>query len=54
VREAAVVALLPHATPDDVTLLYEYLNQHRRDDPDVVNAVRERATELESALMDAP
>lgn len=49
-RQTAVTALLPHATPEDVTLLHEYAASHTGDDPAVLAAVRDRTTELESAL----
>jgi hypothetical protein len=49
-REAAMAALLPYATPEDLTLLHEYVSWHGADDPALVESVRSKALELEGAL----
>jgi len=49
-RESALNALLPYATPEDVTLLHEYVTTHGKDDPALLTAVREKTTELETDL----
>jgi len=51
-RESALGALLPHATPEDVTLLHEYVTTHAKDDPALLAEVRDKTTELEAALQD--
>jgi len=50
VREAAMIALLPHAKLDDLTLLYEYVTSNSEDDALVIDAVRERAQGFETFL----
>ena len=50
VRQAAIEALLPHANPDDLTRLHEYVAVRTDDDPRVVELVRARAIELEELL----
>jgi hypothetical protein len=50
VREAAVFAFLPYATPDDIAALREYVGLHDGDDPAVLDAIRERVLELEAAI----
>jgi HEAT repeat protein len=49
-REAAMAALLPYATPDDLTLLHEYVALHGEDDPALVESARSKALELETLL----
>ncbi len=49
VREAALAALLPHAGPDDLTLLHEYVMARRRPSA-LLEQVRARTAELEMAL----
>jgi len=51
-REAAMLALLPYTTPDDLTLLHEYPAVHADDDAEVLAAVRERGAELEEFLLE--
>jgi HEAT repeat protein len=46
-REAAAQGLLAVATPDDVSILFEYLTDHPKDDPATLRAVREVASTLE-------
>ena len=51
VREAAVRALLPYAAVEDLTALYDYLDSHGpTDDPQVLELIRTRATQLETVL----
>jgi hypothetical protein len=50
VREAAMVALLPHTKLDDLTLLYEYVTSNSEDDALVIDAVRDRAQGFETFL----
>ncbi len=50
VRLAAVRALLPVATVDDLTALYEFAGTHAGDDPATTRSVQEAATLLEKAL----
>jgi hypothetical protein len=50
VREAAMAALLPYATSDDLTLIHEYVGLHADDDPVLVDSVRSKAIELETQL----
>ncbi len=52
VRLAAVRALLPVATVDDVTVFHEYVSAHADDDPATVKAATDAATKLEK-LIDA-
>ncbi len=50
IRLAAVRGLLPHATVDDLTVLYEYYGNHADDDPETMEQVRQTALELEQRL----
>jgi len=50
VREVSMAAFLPWAVTDDLTMLYEYLEQHPKDDPAVLEAIKEKALELEAKL----
>lgn len=49
-RTAALRALLPRATVDDLSALHEYVYAHPDDDPDLVAAAREAALEMERVL----
>jgi hypothetical protein len=49
-RTAAMRALLPHATFDDLSTLHEFPVLHPSDDPSLLQSIRERATSLELGL----
>lgn len=50
VRLAAIRALLPVASPDDLTVFYVYLTEHVDDDPATAQAVRAAASVIEEKL----
>ena len=50
VREAAVDALLEISSPNDLTLLRDYVAAHADDDPAVLERVRARTSELEALV----
>jgi HEAT repeat protein len=50
VRLAAVRAILPVASPDDLTALYVYLTDHADDDPATSQSIRAAAAMIEEAL----
>jgi hypothetical protein len=54
VRRAALDALLPVAQPDDLTRLYEYLDRHGDEDPELARHIRARAVEIEQRVAEAP
>jgi hypothetical protein len=47
VRLAAARAMLPVATPDDLTAFYVYLSEHENDDPGTSQAIRAAAAVIE-------
>jgi len=47
VSSAAVEALLPHARPEELTALYEYIDRHGTTDPELTEKIKARAVELE-------
>ena len=47
VSSAAVEALLPHARPEELTALYEYIDRHGATDPELTEKIKARAVELE-------
>lgn len=47
---AALRALLPRAGTDDLTLLYNYVDLHGSEDPELLRLARDRAMELELEL----
>ncbi len=51
IRHAAIEALLPRTSLNDLTILHEYVYMHPDDDPEMLAKVRDRAMLLES-LMD--
>lgn len=50
IRETAARALAVSSTPDELRVLYEYLTDHPDDDPETLEAVRQRAELLEAEL----
>jgi hypothetical protein len=50
VQRAAIEAVLPLMEPTDVTLLYEYVETHPTADPELLQRIRDRASELERTL----
>ena len=50
VRHASIDALIPRSSVEDLTILYEYIAQYPRDDPERIESVIQRAIVLESAL----
>jgi hypothetical protein len=50
IRGAAIDALLPVSSVNDLTILYEYIAQFPEDDADRVDRVLQRATQLEAIL----
>jgi hypothetical protein len=50
VRHAAIEALLPRTTLNDLTILHEYIYMHPEDDPRILGLVRDRAILLESMM----
>ncbi len=50
IRGASIDALLPLSGVDDLTILYEYIAQFGDDDPQRMERVLQRATQLESML----
>jgi hypothetical protein len=49
-RTTAVLALLPYAGLDDLTVLHEYVGRNAQDPSEVLRRVRERVTALETIL----
>jgi HEAT repeat protein len=52
VRHAAMLALLPRTSLNDLTILHEYVYLHPEDDPEILQKVRDRAILLESLMED--
>jgi len=50
IRHAAIEALVPHTTLNDLTILYEYIYMHPEDDPRILALVRDRAQLLEDMM----
>lgn len=52
IRHAAIGALLPRTSLNDLTILHEYVYLHPDDDPAILEKVRDRAMVLESLMDD--
>jgi hypothetical protein len=52
-RHAAIEALLPRTSLNDLTILHEYVYLHPDDDPAILEKVRDRAVLLESLMDDS-
>jgi HEAT repeat protein len=50
IRHAAIEALVPHTTLNDLTILHEYAYMHPEDDPKILALVRDRAILLETLM----
>jgi HEAT repeat protein len=47
ISSAAVEALLPYARPEELTALYEFVDRHGADHPELTEKIKARAVELE-------
>ena len=47
IGRAALAAMLPYTRPDDLTVLYEFIDRRAEDDPELTAKIKERAAELE-------
>lgn len=50
IRHAAIEAIVPHTTLNDLTILHEYVYMHPDDDPRILQLVRDRAILLETLM----